>query len=84
MCFFEILLNIEVNIKKTECSLQARTEITITPVVNTPAQSHSNDLIQMVILPSSFVLCYVTYVSSRKCMCSQPQMYILNQSNLIL
>lgn len=28
--------------------LQARTEITITPVVNTSAQSHSNDLIQVV------------------------------------
>ncbi|XP_020293009.1 uncharacterized protein LOC109859306 isoform X1 [Pseudomyrmex gracilis] len=28
-------------------SSKARTEITITPVVNTPAQSHSNDLIQM-------------------------------------
>ncbi|XP_067215954.1 uncharacterized protein [Linepithema humile] len=36
-----------VSINDLLSSSKARTEITITPVVNTPAQSHSNDLIQV-------------------------------------
>jgi len=56
---------------------QARTEITITPVVNTPAQSHSNDLIQVVISSFSFHVNAFTFGS-----CVQVFLHIIY--NLIL